>query len=68
MNTLCYSPDGSRLVTGSDDGKIKIWDVRSGFCLMTFTEHTSAVTQVQFAKRGQVLFSSSLDGTIRHGI
>ena len=32
---------------------------------MTFTEHTSAVTQVQFAKRGQVLFSSSLDGTIR---
>ncbi|CAK9436041.1 uncharacterized protein LODBEIA_P06020 [Lodderomyces beijingensis] len=65
MNTLCYSPDGSRVVTGSDDGKIKIWDVASGFCLMTFTEHTSAVTQVQFAKRGQVLFSSSLDGTIR---
>ncbi|EMG48949.1 PWP2 Periodic tryptophan protein 2 [Candida maltosa Xu316] len=65
MNTLCYSPDGSRLVTGSDDGKIKIWDVQSGFCLMTFTEHSSAVTQVQFAKKGQVLFSSSLDGTIR---
>lgn len=65
MNTLCYSPDGSRVVTGSDDGKIKIWDVASGFCLMTFTEHTSAVTQVQFAKKGHVLFSSSLDGTIR---
>ncbi|EGW34541.1 uncharacterized protein SPAPADRAFT_134625 [Spathaspora passalidarum NRRL Y-27907] len=65
MNTLAYSPDGSRLVTGSDDGKIKIWDVQSGFCLFTFTEHTSAVTGVQFAKRGQVLFSSSLDGTIR---
>ncbi|RCK66116.1 Periodic tryptophan protein 2 [Candida viswanathii] len=65
LNTLCYSPDGSRIVTGSDDGKIKIWDVRSGFCLMTFTEHTSAVTHVQFAKKGQVLFSSSLDGTIR---
>ncbi|RLV91106.1 Periodic tryptophan protein 2 [Spathaspora sp. JA1] len=65
MNTLAYSPDGSRLVTGSDDGKVKIWDVQSGFCLFTFTEHTSAVTQVQFAKRGQVLFTSSLDGTIR---
>ncbi|KAI5955532.1 PWP2 [Candida theae] len=65
MNTLCYSPDGSRLVTGSDDGRIKIWDVASGFCLMTFTEHTAPVTQVQFAKKGQVLFSSSLDGTIR---
>lgn len=65
MNTLCYSPDGSRLVTGSDDGRLKVWDVASGFCLMTFTEHSAPVTQVQFAKKGQVLFSSSLDGTIR---
>ncbi|CAI5755659.1 unnamed protein product [Candida verbasci] len=65
LNTLCYSPDGSRLVTGSEDGKIKIWDVISGFCLMTFTEHTSSITQVRFSKKGNVLFSSSLDGTIR---
>lgn len=65
MNGLCYSPDGSRIVTASDDGKIKIWDVISGFCLMTFTEHTGAVTEVKFAKKGQVLFSSSLDGTVR---
>lgn len=65
MNALCYSPDGSRIVTASDDGKIKIWDVVSGFCLMTFTEHTSAVTDLKFAKRGNVLFSSSLDGTVR---
>lgn len=65
MNALCYSPDGSRVVTASDDGKIKVWDVVSGFCLVTFSEHTSSVTAVQFAKRGQVLFSASLDGTVR---
>lgn len=65
MNALCYSPDGSRIVTASDDGKIKIWDVVSGFCLTTFTEHSSAVTDLKFAKRGNVLFSSSLDGTVR---
>ena len=64
-NNLTYSPDGSRVVTGADDGKIKVWDVASGFCLATFEEHTGAVTQVQFAKRGQVLFSASLDGTVR---
>ncbi|CCD26615.1 snoRNA-binding rRNA-processing protein PWP2 NDAI_0I00460 [Naumovozyma dairenensis CBS 421] len=64
-NSLTYSPDGSRVVTAADDGKIKVWDVVSGFCLATFTEHTSSVTQVQFAKKGQVLFSSSLDGTVR---
>ncbi|CCE63016.1 hypothetical protein TPHA_0D03830 [Tetrapisispora phaffii CBS 4417] len=65
LNDLTYSPDGSRVVTSSEDGKIKIWDVVSGFCLATFEEHTSSVTAVQFAKRGQVLFSASLDGTVR---
>ncbi|SJM86960.1 probable Periodic tryptophan protein 2 [Zygosaccharomyces bailii] len=65
MNSLTYSPDGSRVVTASEDGKIKVWDVVSGFCLVTLEGHTSSVTQVQFAKRGQVLFSSSLDGTVR---
>ena len=64
-NSLTYSPDGSRVVTAAEDGKIKVWDVASGFCLATFDEHTSSVTQVQFAKKGQVLFSSSIDGTVR---
>lgn len=64
-NCVCYSPDGSRVVSASDDGKIKVWDVVSGFCLVTLQEHTGAVTSLGFAKRGQVLFSSSLDGTVR---
>lgn len=65
MNGLAYSPDGSLIVTAADDGKIKVWDVVSGFCLVTLEGHTSSVTAVQFAKKGQVLFSSSLDGTVR---
>lgn len=65
MNTLAYSPDGTRIITASDDGKIKVWDVQSGFCIVTFTEHTGGVTACQFAKRGNVLFTASLDGSIR---
>lgn len=64
-NSLCYSPDGARLVTAADDGKIKVWDVATGFCLMTLSEHTAGVTAVQFARQGTVLFSASLDGTVR---
>lgn len=64
-NTLAYSPDGAKVVTGSDDGKIKIWDVVSGFCLATFDDHASAVTSVRFSKKGNVLFSASFDGTVK---
>lgn len=65
MNALAYSPDGQRIITAADDGKVKAWDVSSGFCIATFTEHSSGVTACEFAKRGNVLFTASLDGSIR---
>ncbi|KAF8496944.1 WD40 repeat-like protein [Gautieria morchelliformis] len=65
MNTLSYSTDGQNIATGGDDGKVKLWNTTSGFCYVTFTEHSSAVSAVEFAKQGQVIFSASLDGTVR---
>ncbi|MCJ1467537.1 hypothetical protein MMC07_006162 [Pseudocyphellaria aurata] len=65
MNALAYSPDGQRIITAADDGKIKIWDTQSGFCIVTFTEHSGGVTACEFAKRGNVLFTASLDGSVR---
>ncbi|THH32799.1 hypothetical protein EUX98_g1385 [Antrodiella citrinella] len=65
MNTLAYAPDGQNIATGGDDGKVKVWNTTSGFCFVTFTEHTSSVSAVEFAKQGQVLFTASLDGTVR---
>ena len=64
-NAIAYSPDGTRIVTASDDGKLKLWDISSGFCIVTFTEHTSGITACEFAKRGNVLFTASLDGSVR---
>ncbi|KAJ5378859.1 hypothetical protein N7509_011978 [Penicillium cosmopolitanum] len=58
MNSLVYSPDGQKIVTTADDGKVKVWDVKSGFCIVTFTEHTSGVSACQFAKKGSVLFTA----------
>ncbi|RUP36516.1 hypothetical protein BC936DRAFT_138469 [Jimgerdemannia flammicorona] len=65
MNTLSYSADGQSIVTGGDDGKVKVWNTTSGFCFVTFSEHTSGVAAVEFAKQGRVVFSASLDGTVR---
>ncbi|KAJ7240820.1 WD40-repeat-containing domain protein [Mycena haematopus] len=65
MNTLAYAPDGQTIATGGDDGKVKVWSTHSGFCFVTFTEHTAPISSVAFAKHGSVLFSASLDGTVR---
>ncbi|KAG8529814.1 uncharacterized protein KY384_005295 [Bacidia gigantensis] len=65
ITDLAFSPDGQRIITAADDGKIKVWDAPSGFCTATFTEHTSSVTGCEFARKGNVLFTSSLDGSVR---
>ena len=65
MNTLAYAPDGQTIATGGDDGKLKVWSTHSGFCFVTFSEHTAPISAVSFAKHGHVLFSASLDGTLR---
>lgn len=42
-----------------------MWNTSSGFCFVTFHEHTAGVTGVNFTSNGQVILSSSLDGTVR---
>uniref|UniRef100_A0A3B4BD38 Small-subunit processome Utp12 domain-containing protein n=1 Tax=Periophthalmus magnuspinnatus TaxID=409849 RepID=A0A3B4BD38_9GOBI len=65
MASLAYSPDGQYIATGGDDGKVKVWNSNSGLCFVTFTEHSSSVSQVTFTSSGMVVVSASLDGTVR---
>lgn len=65
MSCIAYSPDGQYIVTGGEDSKVKLWNVNSGFCFVTFSEHTSSVTAVQFSNNKKFLVSASLDGTVR---
>uniref|UniRef100_A0A4Y0BK58 Small-subunit processome Utp12 domain-containing protein n=1 Tax=Anopheles funestus TaxID=62324 RepID=A0A4Y0BK58_ANOFN len=65
MNCLSYAPDGHQLVTGGQDGKVKLWNVTSGFCVVTFAEHTASVMAVEFSRNKKFLVSASLDGTVR---
>lgn len=65
MTCLDYSYDGQFIATGGDDGKVKLWSTQSGFCFVTFKEHGGAVKQLAFSRKKQVVFSASLDGTVR---
>ncbi|KAJ2342080.1 U3 snoRNP protein, partial [Coemansia sp. RSA 2618] len=42
MACVAYSGDGQYVATGGDDAKLKVWNALSGYCFITFTEHTSA--------------------------
>ncbi|KAJ7962897.1 periodic tryptophan protein 2-like [Quillaja saponaria] len=65
VNCLAYSPDSQLLATGADDNKVKVWTVSSGFCFVTFSEHTNSVTALHFMASNNCLLSASLDGTVR---
>lgn len=65
VNSVVYSPDGKCIVSGDDDGLVKIWDWEMRKCLMTFTGHTREVTYAIFSPDGKHVVSSSGDATIR---
>jgi len=66
MNSIAYTHDGSKVATGSDDGKVKVWDTTSGHCIVTFADHGSGVTALEVPRmKRNVVFTASLDGTVR---
>ena len=30
VRSVAFSPDGTRIISGSDDGLVKIWDAKTG--------------------------------------
>jgi WD40 repeat protein/serine/threonine protein kinase len=57
--TGAWSPDGSRLASGSVDGTVKIWDANSGQELLTLKGHRGAVGEVAWSPDGSRLASTS---------
>ena len=63
--SVAYSPDGTKIVSGSGDKTIKIWDANTGECLQTLVGHIEPVWSVAFSPDGTKIISGSLDHTIK---
>ena len=65
VNFVAYSPDGTKIISGSGDKTIKIWDANIGQCLKTLEGHSDHVYSVAFSPDGTKIISGSNDTTIK---
>jgi WD40 repeat protein len=66
VSAAAFDPtDSQRVVTGDDDGKVKIWSRGKSTPVLTIDAHSSPVTSVTFSPDGKQILSASTDGTAR---
>ncbi|CCO34143.1 Vegetative incompatibility protein HET-E-1 [Rhizoctonia solani AG-1 IB] len=66
INSIRYSPSGARAVSGSDDGSVHVWDVRTGALVLgPLPGHDQSVESVDYSPSDQYVISGSGDGTLR---
>jgi WD40 repeat protein len=54
---VAFSPDGQRIVTGSEDGTVKLWETTSGMEQFTLKEPSNRIKSVGFSPDGKNIFA-----------
>ncbi|MEQ1698624.1 MAG: WD40 repeat domain-containing protein [Ilumatobacteraceae bacterium] len=62
---LDWSPDGAVVVTGCDDGVLRVWSPDTGELVRELTEATAAVRFLRFSADGTRLLAGAYDATLR---
>jgi WD40 repeat protein len=66
VESVAFSPDGTRIVSGSYDETIRIWDAQTGEEVVEpLKGHTGEIRSVAFSPDGTRVVSGSYDMTIR---
>ncbi|ORC92675.1 periodic tryptophan protein 2 [Trypanosoma theileri] len=65
ISRTAITADASSIISGGDDGKVKVWKASTGQCYVTFTEHTGPITGIATSAATNAFFTCSRDGTAR---
>lgn len=63
--SVCFSPDGKSVISGTENNEVQLWDVDSGEIKRTFVGHTRSVSSVSFSPSGRYVASGSRDRTVK---
>ena len=65
FNSVAFNHDDTKIVSGSYDRTIRVWNVDTDECILTLKGHTEYVRSVVFNYDGTKIVSGSDDNTIR---
>jgi WD40 repeat protein len=65
VRSVSFSPDGTRIVSGSFDNTVRVWDAQSGAELLRLRGHGDRVTEVRYSPDGTRIVSGAYDRTVR---
>jgi WD40 repeat protein/GTPase SAR1 family protein len=65
VRSVAISPDGTWAASGSDDRKVKTWDLESGTCRGTLEGHTGFVLSIAITPDGKRILSAADDESVR---
>jgi WD40 repeat protein len=65
VRVAVFSPDGTRLVTASDDKTARLWDASTGLAMGEPMRHGDKVLAAGFSADGTLVVTGSADGTAR---
>ena len=63
--SVALSADGTRIISGSNDNSVRVWDASTGAELKVLNGHTDYVNSVAFSADGTRIFSCSDDKSVR---
>ena len=65
ITSVAFSSDGTRIVSGSHDKSVRVWDASTGVELKELKRHTDHINSVAFSSDGTRIVSGSDDKSVR---
>ena len=65
VNSIAFSSNGALILSGSKDGKLKLWEASTGQLIRTMRGHTDGVAAVAFSPDGKWALSGGADSGVK---